>query len=52
MGVMLDTPTLDPANRATVASTYSAFVPPGFVAGFLWTFITTMQGPSTMAGGL
>lgn len=51
-GVMLDTPTLDPANRATVASTYSAFVPPGFVAGFLWTFITTMQGPSTMAGGL
>jgi hypothetical protein len=50
-GVALDLPTLDPANRLTVSGSYTGFVPPGFANGFPFTFITTVQGPSTIAGG-
>jgi hypothetical protein len=51
-GVMLDLPTLDPANRATVAGNYTGLVPTGFAAEFPFQFIVTFQGPSTMVGGL
>jgi hypothetical protein len=50
-GVMLDLPTLEPANRATVTGNYTGFVPPGFANNFAYTFIATFQGPSTIAGG-
>jgi hypothetical protein len=50
-GVMLDLPTLEPANRATLTASYTGFVPPGFANGFAYTFILTLQGPSTIAGG-
>jgi hypothetical protein len=49
--VMLDLPTLEPAYRATVTGDYSGFVPPGFAPTFVFPFVVTMQGPSTMAGG-
>lgn len=51
-GVMLDLPTLDPANRATVSGTYTGFLPTGYAAEFSFQFITTFQGPSTLVGGL
>jgi hypothetical protein len=51
-GVMLDLPTLDPANRATVSGTYTGLVPPGYASEFEYTFIVTFQGPSTLVGGL
>jgi hypothetical protein len=51
MGIMLDLPTLQPANRATVTGNYTGFVPPGFANNFAFTFIVTLQGPSTIAGG-
>lgn len=51
MGVMLDLPTLEPANRVTVTGNYTGFVPPGYANGFAFTFITTLQGPATIAGG-
>jgi len=50
-GVALDLPTLEPANRLTVSGNYTGFVPPGFATGFAFTFIATVQGPSTIAGG-
>ena len=50
-GVMLDLPTLQPSNRATITGSYTGFVPPGFSNNFAFTFITTFQGPSTIAGG-
>jgi hypothetical protein len=50
-GVMLDLPTLQPANRVTVTGSYTGFVPPGFANNFAYTFIATFQGPSTIAGG-
>ena len=51
-GVMLDLPTLDPANRATVSGTYTGYLPPGFASEFSYMFIITFQGPSTLVGGL
>jgi hypothetical protein len=51
-GVMLDLPTLDPANRATVSGLYTGLLPPGYAAEFPFLFITTFQGPSTIVGGL
>lgn len=51
-GVMLDLPTLDPANRATVSGSYTGFIPPGYASEFSFQFITTLQGPSTLVGGL
>jgi len=51
-GVMLDLPTLDPANRATVSGNYTGLVPSGFSAEFAFVFIVTFQGPSTLVGGL
>jgi hypothetical protein len=50
-GVALDLPTLEPANRLTVSGNYTGFIPPGFATGFPFTFIATVQGPSTIAGG-
>jgi len=50
-GVALDLPTLEPANRLTVSGAYTGFIPPGFATGFSYTFIATVQGPSTIAGG-
>jgi len=50
-GVALDLPTLEPANRLTVTGNYTGFIPPGFATGFSYTFIATVQGPSTIAGG-
>jgi hypothetical protein len=51
MGVMLDLPTLQPANRLTVNGSYTGFVPPGFANNFAYTFIMTFQGPALIAGG-
>jgi hypothetical protein len=51
-GVMLDLPTLDPANRASVSGTYTGYLPPGFASEFSFQFIVTFQGPSTIVGGL
>jgi hypothetical protein len=51
MGVMLDLPRLDPQNRATAAGNYTGVLPPGYTGGAAYTFIITLQGPSTMAGG-
>lgn len=50
-GVMLDLPRLDPQNRATAAGNYTGVLPPGFTAGAAFTFVVTLQGPSTLAGG-
>lgn len=50
-GVMLDLPRLDPQNRATAAGNYTGVLPPGFTAGASFTFIITLQGPATLAGG-
>lgn len=50
-GVYLELPRLDPQNRATCAGTYSGSVPPGFALGVAFTFIATLQGPATLAGG-
>jgi hypothetical protein len=50
-GVALDLPTLEPANRLTVSGDYTGFIPPGFATGFSYTFVATVQGPSTIAGG-
>jgi hypothetical protein len=50
-GVILDLPTLEPANRATASGSYTGLVPPGFAIGFAFTFIVTFQGPSSIAGG-
>lgn len=49
--VILDLPRLDPQNRATGAGSYSGVLPPGYTAGNSFTFIITIQGPATMAGG-
>lgn len=51
-GVMLDLPTLDPANRATVSGNYTGYLPPGYASEFSYQFIVTFQGPSTIVGGL
>lgn len=51
-GVMLDLPTLDPANRATASGTYTNLLPANYTAEFAFTFIITFQGPSTIVGGL
>lgn len=51
MGVMLDLPRLDPQNRATAAGNYTGVLPVGYTAGAAFTFVITLQGPSTMAGG-
>jgi hypothetical protein len=49
-GVVLDMPTLSPSNRAKVLGTYTGYVPPGFAAGYAFLFISTFQGPSSLAG--
>jgi hypothetical protein len=51
-GVMLDLPTLDTSNRATVSGVYTGLLPPGYASEFPFLFITTLQGPSTIVGGL
>ena len=51
-GVMLDLPTLDPANRATVSGAYTNLLPANYTAEFVYNFIITFQGPSTIVGGL
>lgn len=51
-GVMLDLPTLDPANRASVAGSYTGFLPANYASEFPFQFIVTFQGPSTLVGGL
>lgn len=51
-GVMLDLPTLDPANRATISGSYTGLLPANFASEFSFQFIMTFQGPSTMVGGL
>jgi hypothetical protein len=51
-GVMLDLPTLDTSNRATVTGSYTGLLPPGYASEFSFQFITTFQGPSTIVGGL
>lgn len=50
-GVHLDLPRLDPQNRATCSGNYTGVLPPGYTAGFDYTFIVTLQGPATLAGG-
>ena len=49
--VFLELPRLDPQNRATCAGSYSGAVPVGAAVGAAWTFIATLQGPATLAGG-
>ena len=49
--VFLDLPRLDPQNRATAAGSYSGALPSGFTSGSSYTFIITLQGPATLAGG-
>lgn len=44
VGQTLDLPTLTPANRATVEGSYSGFVPPGYVNGNTYSFITSFSG--------
>jgi hypothetical protein len=51
-GVMLDLPTLDPANRCTFSGSYTGLLPANFPPEFSFQFIMTFQGPSTMVGGL
>lgn len=51
-GVMLDLPTLDPANRATVSGSYTGLLPANYASEFSFQFIVTFQGPSTIVGGL
>ncbi len=48
---VLDLPRLDPQNRATSAGNYSGVLPPGFAGGAAFTYIITLQGPATLAGG-
>lgn len=50
-GVYLALPRLDPQNRATAASNYTGSLPPGFTGGASYTFVVTLQGPATLAGG-
>ena len=50
-GVMLDLPRLDPQNRATAAGRYTGAVPNGYNHGDSFTFVVTLQGPATLAGG-
>jgi len=50
-GVMLDLPRLDPQNRATAAGRYTGLVPPGYNFDDPFTFVLTLQGPATLAGG-
>ena len=44
----LDLPTLTPANRATVTGDYSGLVPPGYLGGAAYKFITSFKGPASM----
>jgi len=48
VGMSLDMPTLTPANRASVIGVYSGFVPPGFVGGAAYTFVTSFKGPASI----
>lgn len=44
----LDLPTLTPANRATIAGSYTGLVPPGFVGGTSVTFALSLKGPASV----
>lgn len=48
VGQVLDMPTLNPANRATVLGNYTGFTPPGFLAGTVVPFTCTFKGPATL----
>jgi hypothetical protein len=50
-GVILDMPTLSPANKAKVFGTFTGLVPSPYSSGQSYTFIVAFQGPSTMAAG-
>jgi hypothetical protein len=49
--ILTETPRLDPQNSATSAGNYTGALPPGFSSGTSVTFVLTLQGASTMAGG-
>jgi hypothetical protein len=48
VGSHLDCPTLSPANRATLAGTYSGYSPVGYAPASLFLFVSTFQGPATI----
>lgn len=48
VGQILDMPTLNPANRATVLGSYSGFTPPGFIPATVVPFTVTFKGPATL----
>jgi hypothetical protein len=48
VGMTLDMPTLSPANRASVQGAYTGFVPPGFVGGAAFAFVTSFKGPASI----
>jgi len=48
VGSHLDCPTLSPANRATLAGTYSGYSPVGYAPASLFLFVATFQGPATI----
>lgn len=50
VGSMLDMPTLEPANRATMLGNYTGFTPFPYTLTQAYTFTVSFQGPSTMAG--
>jgi hypothetical protein len=48
VGSHLDCPTLSPANRATLAGTYSGYSPVGYAPASLFLLCATFQGPATI----
>ena len=48
VGSHLDCPTLSPANRATLAGTYSGYSPVGYAPASLFLLVATFQGPATI----
>jgi hypothetical protein len=49
-GTVNEFPTLDTSTRATMIGNYTGFVPPGYASAASYTFVLTLQGPSTLAG--
>lgn len=48
VGQSYDMPTLTPSNKATIIGNYTGYVPPGFVAGSAYLFVSTFKGPATV----
>ena len=48
VGQVLDMPTIDPAQRATIIGNYSGLTPPGFPLGLATNLTATFKGPAQM----